>query len=69
LTGDRESSRRCLVAAYLGEGNVRDAIDEVRSFERLLADELETKPTITFRSMIADAVAEPAVAARRGRQP
>ena len=40
----RESSRRCLVAAYLGEGNLRDAIDEVRTFERLLADELEAEP-------------------------
>ncbi len=48
----RESSRRCLVAAYLGEGNLRDAIDEVRTFERLLADELEAEPTNALRSMI-----------------
>ena len=48
----RESSRRCLVAAYLGEGNVRDAIDEVRTFERLLAEELEAEPTNALRSMI-----------------
>ncbi len=48
----RESSRRCLVAAYLGEGNVSDAIDEVRTFERLLAEELEAEPTNALRSMI-----------------
>ena len=50
----RESSRRVLISAYLGEGNVRDAVNEYRAFQTLLADELSAEPTTALRSLIDD---------------
>ena len=57
----RETSRRALIAAYLGEGNTRDAVDEYRSFKTLLADELGAEPTDALRSMLASAATHLAV--------
>lgn len=51
----RESSRRALIAAYLGEGNVHSAIGEYRTFETLLANELAAEPTTDLRALIAGA--------------
>lgn len=57
----RESGRRALIAAYLGEGNVRDAIHEYRSFQTLLAEDLEAEPTSQLRSLLDEAVARRAM--------
>ena len=52
----RESSRRALIGAYLGEGNLRDAIHEYRAFQALLAEDLEAEPTSQLRSLLDEAV-------------
>ena len=57
----RETSRRALIGAYLGEGNTRDAVDEYRAFKALLADELGAEPTDALRSMLASAATHLAV--------
>ena len=57
----RESSRRALIAAYLGEGNVRDAIDEYRAFHALLAEDLAVEPTTALRSLVDRATSRPAL--------
>lgn len=61
----RESSRRCLIAAYIGEGNVHDAVDQFDAFRRLLADDLEAEPTHALRSMIHGAISPAGPLTRR----
>lgn len=57
----RESSRRALIAAYLGEGNLRDAIAEYRAFHALLAEDLAVEPTTALRSLVDRATTRPAL--------
>jgi DNA-binding SARP family transcriptional activator len=45
----RESAQRCLVEAYLGEGNVVAAIRQFRRFEKDLAVTFGVAPTAEFR--------------------
>lgn len=49
----RESSRRQLVRAYLGEGNVADALREYDSYRELIRDELGVAPSDLMEEVIA----------------
>jgi DNA-binding SARP family transcriptional activator len=50
----RESAHRSLIRAYLGEGNVGEAIRQYRVCERLLHEELGIEPSPMLRDVIAE---------------
>jgi DNA-binding SARP family transcriptional activator len=49
----RESAHRLLVAAYLAEGNVGEALREYRTFRDMLAAELGIEPSQQMKGLIA----------------
>ncbi|HEX6128991.1 MAG TPA: BTAD domain-containing putative transcriptional regulator [Candidatus Limnocylindria bacterium] len=48
----RESAHRALISVHLAEGNVGEALRQVRRYERLLADELGVAPSIHLARLI-----------------
>lgn len=50
----RESSRRVLIAAYLAEGNLHDAVRQYRAFRELLYEELGAVPSPDLEALLRD---------------
>jgi DNA-binding SARP family transcriptional activator len=48
----RESSHRCLIGAYLAEGNQAEALHEYRAYRDLLHDELALEPSSRMEELI-----------------
>jgi DNA-binding SARP family transcriptional activator len=48
----RESAHRCLAGVHLAEGNVGEALDTYRRFQRLLRTELAVEPSPQFTHLI-----------------
>jgi DNA-binding SARP family transcriptional activator len=55
----RESAQRLLVRAHLCEGNLAEALRQYRSYARLLAAELQVRPSAEMEDLIAGAQAPP----------
>lgn len=60
----RESSQRLLVRAHLCEGNVAEALGQYRRYSRLLASELQVRPSSAMEDLIETALGGQAPAAR-----
>jgi DNA-binding SARP family transcriptional activator len=56
----RESAQRTLIVAYLGEGNVSEAVRQLDSYRRMLVVELGIAPSRALRALVADACHAPA---------
>jgi DNA-binding SARP family transcriptional activator len=51
----RESAQRALIVAYLGEGNVSEAVRQLDTYRELLIVELGIAPSRTLRDLVANA--------------
>jgi DNA-binding SARP family transcriptional activator len=49
----RESAQRALIAAHLAEGNCGEALDQFKSYERLLASELGLCPSAQMLELVS----------------
>ena len=48
----RESARRCVIAAYLAEDNLVEAVLHYNGYDELLADELGVRPSTELRGLV-----------------
>jgi DNA-binding SARP family transcriptional activator len=61
----RESAHRWLVRAHLREGNVAEALLRYRTYAKLLARELQVRPSAALQELVADALGAAREPARR----
>jgi DNA-binding SARP family transcriptional activator len=50
----RESAHRTLMKAHLGEGNMKEALHQYRTFQQLLHDELDLEPSEAMEGLVRE---------------